>query len=111
MGELRLALVARENQLAANLLAAMLKANVRLRPVTLGQKWVSGHINIHCSEKDEESEHVLTAQPKRTFRCINTHARSTAAFLMMRPGALVAVCDHEPSSGSPHTVDGPPRAS
>lgn len=49
-----MALVARENQLAAYLLAAMFTANARLPPVTLSQKWVSGHINIHCSEKDEK---------------------------------------------------------
>lgn len=78
-----MALVARENQLAAYLLAAMFKANVRLPPVTLSQKWVSGHINIHCSEKGEKSEYVLTAQPKRTFKSINTHTTSNEAPLMI----------------------------
>lgn len=71
-----MAVVARESQLAAYLLAAMFKANVRLPPVTLSQKWVSGHINIHCSEKDEKSECVLTAQPKCTFKSINAHLTS-----------------------------------
>lgn len=72
--ELRSALVARENQLAANLLAPTLKANVRLAPVTLGQKWVSAHINIHCSEN---SEYVLPAPPECTLKSINTHTRRT----------------------------------
>lgn len=58
-----MALVARDNELAAHLLAAMFKANVTLPPVMLSQKWVSGRINIHCSEKDDKSEYVLTVQP------------------------------------------------
>lgn len=99
-----MALVARENQLAAYLLAAMFKANVRLPPVTLSQKWVSGHINIHLSEKDEK--YVLIAQPERTFKSINTHTTSNQALLMVYARALVAECDRELSSGFPQTECG-----
>lgn len=69
------AAVARENQLAAHLLAAMFKANVTSPPVTLGQKWVSGGISMHCSENEEEPEFLLTESPHQ-WSCCRTHTSS-----------------------------------
>lgn len=58
--------VARENQLAANLLAAMFKANVTLAAVTLSQKWVSGSISI------KKPESLLTVSTHQRS-CCRTH--------------------------------------
>lgn len=72
------------------LLAPMFKGNVTLPSVDLSQKWVSGGINIHYTENEEESGNIPSVSThqwscralractrlKCVFWCINTQTQT-----------------------------------
>lgn len=77
----RRAVVARENQLAANLPAATFRADVTLPPATLSQKWVSGRISISVSisVRRSEEEEKWQRPPTVSTHQWNTHTHELQA--------------------------------
>lgn len=74
------AAVAKENQLAADLQAAMFKANVTL--VRLRRKWVSGSISISISRSEDEPDpdRVLSVPSSAGLRARSANARVVDVF-------------------------------